>query len=262
MHRSILRAWRICSLCVRNCCWTGNGPPLHELVDRLRRFWLADEVVLYIGLASRSVRTRVGQYYKTPLGARKPHAGGWWLKTLSVLDELWVHFAATPDFSTAEESALRCMGQRRLVAVAWRAARSRARRAVREPAHRLRGNQGPWHHRRDGRPRRRPRMRRARPAATRSTVRPHAAKPAARAEAARGRADGFSTGDRARRVGRPGALPADGQATVPARASPRRRGTARARDARTLGPTCGTGPRALRGAGLRTRQARWCRDRR
>ena len=85
----------------------GERPTAAQLVDRLRRFWLADEVVLYIGLASQSVRTRVGQYYKTPLGARKPHAGGWWLKTLSVLDEVWVHFAATPDFSTAEESALR-----------------------------------------------------------------------------------------------------------------------------------------------------------
>ena len=85
----------------------GARPTAAELVDRLRRFWLADEVVLYIGLASQSVRTRVGQYYTTPLGARKPHAGGWWLKTLSVLNELWVHFAATPDFSAAEEHALR-----------------------------------------------------------------------------------------------------------------------------------------------------------
>ena len=156
----------------------GGRPTAAELVDRLRRFWLADEVVLYIGLASRSVRTRVGQYYKTPLGARRPHAGGWWLKTLSVLDELSVHFAASPDFSTAEGRALR----------AWASAvSSRSRGALHDrelvapfanlrtasgaiKAHGITGATGGL----SGGPED------ARPAATRSTVRPHAAKPAAR----------------------------------------------------------------------------------
>lgn len=78
-----------------------------ELVERLASFWLADEVVVYIGLAGQPLRTRVGQYYRTPLGARKPHAGGWWLKTLSVLDELWVHYAPTPEFQAAEKQMLR-----------------------------------------------------------------------------------------------------------------------------------------------------------
>lgn len=52
--------------------------------DRLATFWLPDEVVLYIGLAGASVRKRVRQYYRTPLGDKRPHAGGWWLKTLTV----------------------------------------------------------------------------------------------------------------------------------------------------------------------------------
>lgn len=78
-----------------------------ELAARLEAFWLRDEVVVYIGLAGTSVRTRVGQYYKTPLGARKPHAGGWWLKTLNVLGELWVHYAATPDSEKAEVAMLK-----------------------------------------------------------------------------------------------------------------------------------------------------------
>ena len=76
------------------------------LAKRLRSFWLPDEVALYIGLAGQPLRTRVRQYYGTPLGARKPHAGGWWLKTLSVLDELWVHYAPTPDFEDAEKLML------------------------------------------------------------------------------------------------------------------------------------------------------------
>jgi hypothetical protein len=62
--------------------------------------------VVYIGLAT-SLRGRVGGYYRTPLGAMKPHAGGWWLKTLAVLDQLWVHYAPTPDFKNAEKKMLK-----------------------------------------------------------------------------------------------------------------------------------------------------------
>jgi hypothetical protein len=63
--------------------------------------------VLSIGRASRSVRKRVRAYYRTPVGAEKPHAGGWWLKTLTVLPELYVHFAATEDYIEAEKAMLR-----------------------------------------------------------------------------------------------------------------------------------------------------------
>lgn len=68
--------------------------------------WLGDEVVVYIGLAGTSLRRRVGDYYKTPLGARPPHAGGWPLKTLSVLDQLRVHFAPCADPDDAEHAML------------------------------------------------------------------------------------------------------------------------------------------------------------
>jgi hypothetical protein len=59
----------------------GARPTAAELVDRLRRFWLADEVVLYIGLASRSVRTRVGPSASTTRRhwrreSRTPAGGG------------------------------------------------------------------------------------------------------------------------------------------------------------------------------------------
>jgi hypothetical protein len=81
-------------------------PNLDTLAARLRAFWLPDETVVYIGLAT-SLRSRVRGYYRTPLGAMKPHAGGWWVKTLSVLDELWVHYAPTPEFETAEKQMLK-----------------------------------------------------------------------------------------------------------------------------------------------------------
>lgn len=81
-------------------------PDVEALAHRLRAFWLPDEVVLYIGLAGQPLRTRLRQYYRTSLGAKRPHAGGWWLKTLSVLDQLWVYWAATVDYATAEKAML------------------------------------------------------------------------------------------------------------------------------------------------------------
>jgi hypothetical protein len=84
----------------------GEPATVELLAERLRDFWLAEEPVLYIGLAS-SLRSRVGAYYRTRLGARRPHAGGWWLKTLASLDELWVHYAPTPTFEDDEKLMLR-----------------------------------------------------------------------------------------------------------------------------------------------------------
>lgn len=76
-------------------------PGAAELGQRLASFWLPSEVILYVGLAGPRKRKptegelakRVGEYCKTPLGARSPHAGGWPLKTLATLDELAVHYA-------------------------------------------------------------------------------------------------------------------------------------------------------------------------
>lgn len=76
------------------------------LAERIGRFWIANEPVLYIGMAGTSIRTRVGQYYSTKLGSRAPHAGGWWLKTLENLDQLYVHFASCDDASTREQTML------------------------------------------------------------------------------------------------------------------------------------------------------------
>jgi hypothetical protein len=84
----------------------GERPDASELSARVSGFWLPDEVILYIGLAGTSVSKRVGQYYRTPLGARKPHAGGWFLKLLTCLDDLTVHFAECVDPDSAESSML------------------------------------------------------------------------------------------------------------------------------------------------------------
>jgi len=84
----------------------GHQPTWAELAERLARFWLPDEVVAYVGLVGTSLQNRVRQYYRTPLGAARPHAGGWFLKTLGVLDELYVHYAPSPDPAMAEHRML------------------------------------------------------------------------------------------------------------------------------------------------------------
>lgn len=77
-----------------------------SLAKRLGQFWIPNEPVLYIGLAGSSLRKRISQYYATRLGARSPHAGGWWLKTLADLGDLYVHFAACDDVDQRERVML------------------------------------------------------------------------------------------------------------------------------------------------------------
>lgn len=85
----------------------GVRPAAPALMRRLEAMRPAGEPVLYIGLAGSSLSKRVGQYYRTPLGAAKPHAGGWPLKCLGGLDQLWVHFALCGAVKTVERTMLR-----------------------------------------------------------------------------------------------------------------------------------------------------------
>jgi hypothetical protein len=70
-----------------------RNPAAIDIADRLAEFWLPDESILYIGMTNTKVQTRINQYYSTPLGDRRPHVGGHWLKTLSNLSELFLYHA-------------------------------------------------------------------------------------------------------------------------------------------------------------------------
>lgn len=83
-----------------------TGPSPQALTERLGAFWLPDEPVLYIGKADVPVTKRVTQYYGTRIGARSPHKGGWFIKTLAELDRLWVHCVASPRPQHDEEVML------------------------------------------------------------------------------------------------------------------------------------------------------------
>jgi hypothetical protein len=75
----------------------GRQVSADELARHLAQWWLPETSILYIGKAEgQSLRNRISQYYRTPLGAKRPHAGGYWLKTLRNLDTLHVHFTETP----------------------------------------------------------------------------------------------------------------------------------------------------------------------
>jgi hypothetical protein len=65
-----------------------------DIVSRLSEFWLPDESILYIGMTTAALGSRIRQYYNTLLGDRTPHAGGHWLKTLGTLSELYLYHAA------------------------------------------------------------------------------------------------------------------------------------------------------------------------
>lgn len=67
-----------------------------QIKNRLSKFWLSDETIVYIGKAgptnSRTLRKRVDEYYKTKLGCDKKHAGGHWLNVLQNVNQLTVFY--------------------------------------------------------------------------------------------------------------------------------------------------------------------------
>lgn len=87
----------------------GQPADLDSLGQALRMMSPTGETVLYVGLAGTTVTVahRVGQFYRTTIGARAPHAGGWPIKMLAHVDALYVHAAATGDPDRAEKDALR-----------------------------------------------------------------------------------------------------------------------------------------------------------
>ncbi|PNH86088.1 hypothetical protein CXZ05_03015 [Arthrobacter sp. AFG20] len=84
----------------------GGPATLGSFRNRLQHFWLPEEPILYIGKAETSLTARTSAYYSTKLGATGPHAGGWWLKVLSILPELTLHYARNTDADAAERALI------------------------------------------------------------------------------------------------------------------------------------------------------------
>ncbi len=84
----------------------GERPTAEEVAKRLHEFWLRDEPVLYIGRSARQIGARINSMYATPLGDAKPHSGGHWLKTLSVLSETRTWWSETDAHEEYEDALL------------------------------------------------------------------------------------------------------------------------------------------------------------
>jgi transcription elongation factor GreA len=89
----------------------GARPTQRELAVRMGEFWLPDETVVYVGMTNLSIGGRVGAFVKTALGDRRPHAGGHWLKTLTVLSDLRVWWAPTSAPEEYEDALLSAFAQ-------------------------------------------------------------------------------------------------------------------------------------------------------
>lgn len=84
----------------------GVKPTVETLKKRLAEFWLPEENILYIGQTESSLSKRIGDYYRTELGARTPHSGGQWLKTLANINSLHVYYAPVQNPKYREDELL------------------------------------------------------------------------------------------------------------------------------------------------------------
>ena len=72
---------------------SGRRPTVHDLRVILESWWLNDEPVLYVGRTGECLDKRTAAFASTPIGAKRPHAGGFWLKTLD--QHLYVYWCGT-----------------------------------------------------------------------------------------------------------------------------------------------------------------------
>lgn len=90
----------------------GERPTAEAVAKRLHEFWLPGEPVLYVGRSPRQIGARINSMYATVLGDAKPHPGGHWLKTLSVLPELRIWWAETDAHEEYEDGLLAQIAER------------------------------------------------------------------------------------------------------------------------------------------------------
>ena len=86
----------------------GERPTPHRLAQRLASFWLPRVPVLFIGQAPRSIAGRIAAQQQTPLGIRRPHPGGHWLRTLRDTGKWriwWAETEAVEEYADALETA-------------------------------------------------------------------------------------------------------------------------------------------------------------
>lgn len=84
----------------------GRPADAGALADVLRAWWLPGQQVLYVGRSAKALGGRIAALNQTPLGDRKPHSGGHWLRTLTCLADLRIWWAETDAAEEAEDAAI------------------------------------------------------------------------------------------------------------------------------------------------------------
>jgi hypothetical protein len=84
----------------------GSRPSAEQLAQRLGEFWVPRQRIIYIGLTTASLAKRLRAYYRTPLGDRKPHAGGHWIRTLGGIEDFDIWWAESDAPGTFEDALL------------------------------------------------------------------------------------------------------------------------------------------------------------
>jgi hypothetical protein len=74
-----------------------NGKLTKQVIElELNKYWRPKESILYIGESTsktNGLTKRVNQFYIHQVGWKGPHTGGYWLKLLSNLENLFVYYA-------------------------------------------------------------------------------------------------------------------------------------------------------------------------
>src|SRR5262245_45410599 len=82
----------------------GREPSSRAVLARISSFWIASTTVLYIGSSTSNIAGRVAAIEATPLGDRKPYAGGTWLKALTGLERTRIWWARTDAVEEYEDA--------------------------------------------------------------------------------------------------------------------------------------------------------------
>ena len=76
-----------------------------DLCAEMLKFWIPDEMIVYVGRA-KVLKRRIYQFYGTPLGARRPHKGGYWIKTLASLCSLDIYWIESQNEKVLEKDVV------------------------------------------------------------------------------------------------------------------------------------------------------------
>jgi transcription elongation factor GreA len=90
----------------------GERPTQSTLAERMRKFWIPNQQLVYVGRTTKSLGARVASLYATELGHARPHPGGHWLKVLREVGQLRLWWAETDAPEEYEDVLIEAFAER------------------------------------------------------------------------------------------------------------------------------------------------------